>query len=246
MRPEISHISSGDRPVDVPRDHAQEQRSPCALTGASVLLLAFILALSTLPGIAAAGEAAPQQASIATRSPEALFPPHLPVYRILLRVHLAESNRRPEAFKPILAEINEIWLSQAGICFEMEAVLDDRPAEQGLDLWFMPDLSGGPDLNGYYRSDHDIHVRDTPNLMSAEHPARHPAARTAAHELGHGLSLIHRQDSDDNLMRSKTFGWRLNAGEVDEARRTAAKKALPDTAPVRCGEPRIGHSLKRR
>jgi hypothetical protein len=165
------------------------------------------------------------------------------VYRIPLRVHLQESNRRPEAFKPILEEINEIWLTQAGICFEMRTVLDDRIANQGWDMWFMPILPGGADLNGYYRNDHDIRVRDTPLLMPADHPAHHPAARTAAHELGHGLSLVHRQDSDDNLMRSKTFGWQLHSSEVDEARRTAAKKALTDTAPTRCGAPRILFSL---
>jgi hypothetical protein len=125
----------------------------------------------------------------------------------------------------------------------MQTMPDDRIAERGWDLWFMSLLPGGDDLNGYYRSDHDIRVRDTPNLMPAVHPARHPAARTAAHELGHGLSLIHRQDSDDNLMRSKKFGWQLNAQEIDEARRTEATKALTDTAPMRCGEPRILFSL---
>ena len=200
-----------------------------------------MVTLTALPRGAASGDdaARPQHASLSADHPEAPFPSHVPVYRILLRVHLNESSRRPEAFKPILEEINEIWLSQAGICFEMQTVPDDRFAEEGWDLWFMPNLPGGPDLNGYYRNDHDIRVRDRPNLMPAEHPARHPAARTAAHELGHGLSLVHRQDSDDNLMRSKTFGWRLNASEVDMARRTAAKKALTDTAPMRCGEPRI-------
>jgi hypothetical protein len=225
--------------VDLQRDHGQEKKPPSRRTSASALLLAFILTVTALPRSAAAGDAArSQHASLAIDSPKALSPPHMPVYRILLRVHLNKSNRSPEAFKPILEEINDIWLTQAGICFEMQIVLDDRSAEEGWDVWFMPILPGGADLNGYYRSDHDISVRDTPNLMPAEHPARHPAARTAAHELGHGLSLSHRQDSNDNLMRSKTFGWRLNASEVDGARGTAAKKAQTDTAPIRCGEPR--------
>jgi hypothetical protein len=230
--------------VDLQRYHDQHKKPPCGPTSASALLLAFILAVTVLPRSAAAGEAAQSQhASIITQSPGALVPPRLPVYRILLRVHLNKSTRSPEAFKPILEEINDIWLSQAGICFEMQTVLDDRTVDQGLDVWFMPSLPVGAEVNGYYRSDHDIHVRDTPILMPAEHPARHPAARTAAHELGHGLSLNHRQDSDDNLMRSKTFGWRLNAGEIDEARRTAAKKALTNTAPTQCNEPRTSLSL---
>ena len=135
--------------------------------------------------------------------------------------------------------INEIWFSQAGICFEIEMAGDDEPLEKGMDLWFLPVLPGGPLMNGYYRNDHEIQVRDTPVLGPAEHPARHPAARTAAHELGHGFDLPHRQDSDDNLMRSKTFGWQLNEQEVLLARRVAASKALPDISPLHCGPVRI-------
>ena len=164
---------------------------------------------------------------------------HYPVYRIPLRVHVGESGRSPAEFKVILEEINDIWLSQAGICFEMQIVQDDEPLEKGMDLWFLPILPGGPGLNGYFRDEHNIQVRDMPILGPAAHPAHYPAARTAAHECGHGLSLRHRQDSDDNLMRSKTFGWQLNGREVQEARRTAAEKALLDTRPGKCEEPRI-------
>jgi hypothetical protein len=163
--------------------------------------------------------------------------PHDPVYRIPLRVHLGQSGRRPEDFAVILEEVNDIWLSQAGICFEMQIVLHDEPFEQGMDIWFLPVLSGDPDLNGSFRSDHHIQVRDTPILGPAVRPARYPAARTAAHECGHGLSLMHRQDSNDNLMRSKTYGWQLNGKEIQEARRAAMEKALPDTRPRRCEKP---------
>ena len=156
-----------------------------------------------------------------------------PVYRIPLRVHIGESKRSMQEFRDILNEINHIWLSQAGILFVMQVVLDDEPSEQGMDIWFMPVLQGNRGMNGYFRSDHDIQVRDTPVLKPAEHPARYPAARTAAHEFGHGLSLPHRQDSDDNLMRSKTYGWQLNAKEIRDARKAAAEMALTD---VQCAE----------
>ena len=167
-----------------------------------------------------------------------------PVYRIPLRVHLGQSGRSPADFKVMLEEINRIWLDQAGICFEMQIVLDDEPLERGMDIWFLPILPGGAEMNGYYRDDHYIQVRDTPILGPASHPACYPAARTAAHEFGHGLSLFHRQDSDDNLMRSKTLGWQLNSREVQEARKAAVQKAMPDTAPGRCKEPQTAPFLK--
>jgi hypothetical protein len=157
-----------------------------------------------------------------------------PVYRVPLRVHLGESARSVEAFRPILEEINDIWLSQAGICFEMEAIITGPPAQDGIDLWFLPALEEGEELNGAFRNDHDIRVRDTPNLAPARRPARHPAARTAAHELGHSLGLPHRQDADDNLMRSKTYGWQLNEAEIGLARGTAKDRALQDRGPSRC------------
>ena len=202
-----------------------------------LFILFSVVASRSIPN-AAAQEQGPSQPVLAAIDCSMVpILPHDPVYRIPLRVHLGESARRPEDFKVILEEINDIWLSQAGICFEIQIVLDNEPLEQGLDIWFMPILPGGPDLNGYFRGDHNIQVRDMPILGNARHPAHYPAARTAAHECGHGLSLMHRQDSDDNLMRSKTYGWQLNGKEIQEARRAAAEKALQDTRPRNCGEP---------
>jgi hypothetical protein len=222
--------------------HDRFRRGICSRAGteAFALLLASCLVLYVLSRDAAAeDQARPQYASVQIDCSVVPPLPLGPVYRIPLRVHLGESGRSPAGFKEILEEINEIWLSQAGICFEMQAVLDDVPLQQGMDIWFLPVLPGGPGLNGYYRNDHNIQVRDTPILSPAAHPAHYPAARTAAHECGHGLSLFHRQDSNDNLMRSKTYGWHLNVLEIMEARKAAAEKALPDTTPRHCGEPQV-------
>jgi len=159
-----------------------------------------------------------------------------PVYRIPLRVHLGGSARPVEEWLPILEEINAIWLPQAGICFEIRTVGHDEPSARGFDLWFDATL---PEWNGYFRDEHDMHVRDNPDLRPAKSAATSSAARTAAHELGHALRVPHRQDSDDNLMRSKTYGMRLHVDEVLKARRQARKFALADTGPDRCGPSRI-------
>jgi len=221
--------SSGGDVVIIAKKHYQQWDRLQAILKNTALLPMVILVLLSPDAVSAAQDIAQQQ--LAADHIDGCIAPSFPLgplYRIPLRVHLGESGRNLQEFKDILDEINHIWLSQAGIFFVMQVVLDDEPLEQGMDIWFMPVLQGGPGLNGYFRSDHDIQVRDTPMLKPAEHPARHPAARTAAHECGHGLSLPHRQDSDDNLMRSKTYGWQLNAQEIRDARKAAAEMALPD------------------
>ncbi|MDH3330149.1 MAG: hypothetical protein OEM01_13030 [Desulfobulbaceae bacterium] len=152
--------------------------------------------------------------------------PYDRVYRIPLRVHLGKSNRPPEQWRTILEEINTIWLSQGGICFDIHTVGHDEKMSKGMDLWFEAAI---PEWNGYYYDHHDMHVRDDPDLRPAQSPARSSAARTAAHELGHALNLMHLQNSDDNLMRSKTYGWQLHPGEIKIARENAQILALAET-----------------
>ena len=132
-------------------------------------------------------------------------------------------------------EINKIWLEQAGICFEIRAVDHDRRIGNGIDMWFSPDTGI---WNGYYDGE-IIQMNDAPVLAPAPQPAQSPAARTAAHELGHALGLPHRQNSDDNLMRSKTYGYQLNDREIAEARAKAEEMALEPANSRLCAEPKI-------
>ncbi len=165
--------------------------------------------------------------------------PALHVYHIPLRVHLNRSSRRASDFYEILEEINHIWWSQAGICFDMQVVMNDHLLSSGFDLWFVPRIYNNDFMNGVFSNGHSIYVRETPILNAAPNPAQHPAARTAAHELGHALNLLHRQDSDDNLMRSKTFGWQLNREEIAIARKTAATLAIKNKVASTCNPVQI-------
>lgn len=158
------------------------------------------------------------------------------IYRIPLRVHLGKSERPLPAWIPILEEINHIWLSQTGICFEMGLVLSDDVMNEGMDIWF---VRGDNEIyNGMFRGEHDIWTKDTPILRPALNPAQYPAARTAAHELGHGLGLAHHESSDDHLMRSQTFGWKLDEDEIRTARARAEHMAHQDRTHLQCGPPR--------
>ncbi|HAK61576.1 MAG TPA: hypothetical protein DCO77_14570 [Nitrospiraceae bacterium] len=200
------------------------------------MLVMMVLSISLLMDHAHARENNAKKSSGAPNAGKTRAP-YVPVLRIPLRVHLSMSKRPVKEWMVILEEINRIWWSQAGICFEIEAVMHDTILKDGMDIWFSPPADEGVVLNGYFEGAHDIWVRDTPKLRSAPNPARHRAARTAAHEFGHGLGLNHRQDSDDNLMRSQTLGWRLNAKEVGTVRKHAASIALPDRKPSRCKAP---------
>ena len=169
-------------------------------------------------------------------------PGQTPVYRIKLRVHNGQTTLPAAELRKSLEEMNSIWWSQAGVCFEITSTKDDARAREGFDIWFVSEVADPPGVNGSYKGDHDIWSRDYPDLMPAPHPVTQRAARTSAHELGHGLTLGHYNgypESADSLMSSGTLGWRLHDFQIQAARARAQQKAEPDTTPTNCSAPQV-------
>jgi len=170
-------------------------------------------------------------------------PPFTPVYRVAVRIHAGDSALTDAQFTDVTAEVNLIWRSQAGVCFEFELV-DHDELGPGFDIWYSPGVSSDP--NGYYSGDNDIFSRDQPSLGAAPNPVQLPTARTTAHEFGHALGLQHQDfgdacpngsgdlDCNDLLMRSGRRGFFLSDPEVERARSVAEDKALDDTTPLDC------------
>lgn len=161
-----------------------------------------------------------------------------PAYAVPLRVHVTRSGHSREALCGILREMNVIWWTQAGICFDIEVVTDDVKKSPALELWFeasapFPD---GTDANGVFVTRDEMYVLDQPQLRDVDRPVTHPAARTAAHEVGHALGLSHQNCGaacDELLMRSGTKGWRLangapaNGDELSIVRSNVARGQAP-------------------
>jgi hypothetical protein len=150
----------------------------------------------------------------------------------------------------ILGKINGVW-HKAGIHFCLDSVLheeaenvetfaqkaaapigpDGFPLQiyrllaptktrklTGLHLYYVHQLPP----NGVYLGQNICFVKETASLRKVEGGIDEPLPRVSAHELGHGLSLQHRQNVT-NLMASGTTGTLLNQDEVDKARRQAPK-----------------------
>jgi hypothetical protein len=158
-------------------------------------------------------------------------------FAIGLQVHTPRSQQSQRQLCAVLDEMNQIWWSQAGICFDIEVVEHDEAASDRLDLWFESDspFPNGVEANGVYVNPHEIYSLDTPILAAVADSVVHPAARTAAHELGHALGLAHQNCGFaclGLLMTSGTMGYRLVTSEpanVDEIA-TARDIALRSTA----------------
>ena len=78
--------------------------------------------------------------------------------------------------------------------------------------------------NGVYIGPGGMFVKDTARLRPTEGGVDEPIPRVTSHELGHALTLKHRQ-SVTNLLASGTSGWTLNDQEITQARNAAKEKS---------------------
>ena len=167
-----------------------------------------------------------------------------------LRVHLLLAPDEPgiqttltrQDVTRILGKVNCIW-AQAGITFHLESLCvelatntagfraDVQTSTDAL-LRLRPEASKSPNVfHVYYLKQFGPNgicigginfVKDTASLRTVAGGLDEPLPRVTAHELGHTLSLPHRQDTTNLLASGTTGGW-LNAVEIQQAR-AAAKK----------------------
>ncbi|MSR43570.1 MAG: Matrixin [Pedosphaera sp.] len=166
-----------------------------------------------------------------------------------VRIHLLSAKEVPalhttlvEAdIQRILGKVNKVWAA-AGIHFSLESVQREEAARQDLydkevaktDLaWVKRHYSEKPRItnafNVYYIKQFGVNgvyfpeaifVKDTASLRKVENGLDEPLPRVTSHELGHALSLPHRQNVT-NLMASGTSGFALSADEIQRARAAA-------------------------
>jgi hypothetical protein len=176
-----------------------------------------------------------------------------------LRVHLLKAKDFPRVqttltgtdINRILGKLNGVW-AQAGLQFYVESLVTEeanepeihaesaiqanRSALLGLrpkdsfisNLFHVYYLKELP-MNGIYFPE-GIFVKDTASLRPVAGGLDEPLPRVTSHELGHALSLSHRQDTT-NLMASGTTGRWLNHEEVQQARAVALKSDWFSPAP---------------
>jgi hypothetical protein len=156
---------------------------------------------------------------------------------------------KDEDIERILGKVNRIW-HVAGIHFGLESLCrepaagQDRfrllrdaageaplgaypilaPAESsrfaGQHVYFVHKLP----VNGVHYGGDVSFVQETADLRKVEGGIDEPLPRVTAHELGHALSLVHRQ-AETNLLASGTTGTLLNEDEVKSAREAAGHLA---------------------
>ena len=141
----------------------------------------------------------------------------------------------------ILGKLNAVW-SQAGLHFYLESLVSEEANQPvihaesaiqadhaallglrskdsfGTNIFHIYYLKQLP-MNGIYFPE-GIFVKDTASLRPVAEGLDEPLPRVTSHELGHALTLPHRQDTT-NLMASGTTGKWLNNEEILQARATA-------------------------
>ena len=176
-----------------------------------------------------------------------------------LRVHLLsaegesplKTSLKEADIERIIPKINNVW-AQAGIHFYVESLVKEEavPGEipdhpgKGPFLWLLSHIPRATQatnlfnlyfvkqfaVNGVYFHD-AIFVKDTASLRPVSGGLDEPIPRVTAHELGHALSLLHRQNFT-NLMASGTTGTQLNGAEIKDARLAAKTFDWIQTAPA--------------
>ena len=177
-----------------------------------------------------------------------------------LRVHLLSAANAPDwqttltepDITRILAKVNGVW-AQAGVHFFLESLVrEEAESQEHYDefkpqahLQWLPHLRpeasrAGRMFHVYYVKElpvNGIHfpesnfVKDTATLREVPGGIDEPLPRVTAHELGHALSLQHRQN-ETNLLASRTTGTRLNHEEIQQARAAAKKLDWIQPAPA--------------
>lgn len=165
------------------------------------------------------------------------------VHRLVTKGELSLSTTLEKGdLERIFGKVNRIW-GHAGIHFPIQTITTEAAANpiiyrqnyQSRQLRWMltlrPKASRTTDqfhiyylkrflANGVYIGPGGMFVKDTASLRPTENGVDEPIPRVTAHELGHALSLKHRQNIT-NLLASGTTGWTLNDAEIKQAREAA-------------------------
>lgn len=168
-----------------------------------------------------------------------------------VRVHLLRSTqddalhcRLKEAdVRRIFGKINRIW-NKAGVALRVESILEEAAVVpegfHGLTAGTTefkgtrPEKSRDPEMihvyyvhslppNGVCMGRDAIFVKDTARLREARGGVDEPLPRVTSHEIGHAMTLPHRQDTI-NLMASGTTGWSVNDLEIQKVRAWAKEQ----------------------
>ena len=169
-----------------------------------------------------------------------------------LRIHLLSSADTPALqttltepdIARILGKMNRVW-AQACVRFRIESFVHEEAlplanADAELPARVPPQTRSNTAFNVYYVKQLDVNgfymprgifVKDTAALRPVEGGIDEPIPRVTSHEIGHALSLPHRQDTT-NLMASGTTGTLLNDAEIQQARAAARKFAWIESEPA--------------